>query len=271
MIFAEPQYVDPEKGNFHLQPGSSGYHAAQPLPNLTVRHIGAFQEDAVRSLPFRPIPWQSDRQEIFFSSVNSPLSQTFTISADTAETRSFTVHCNDDFFQVEPASGTLGQNQSFTVTLKPDKMLLPRRFNGALIVRLQDGFSIPVSVYADYRDCEERQSAILQGELMVELSQAPDSNQLTGEVEIQQEGYYFAFFDLAEMPSRRASLTIGEITASKINLGRYDPLKRWVSTLNITLPRFRLPVGKHKIMLDPTEPTAVRKMLLTREPEKFNH
>lgn len=271
MIFAEPQYVDPEKGNFHLQPGSSGYHAAQPLPNLTVRHIGAFQEDAVRSLPFRPIPWQSDRQEIFFSSVNSPLSQTFTISADTAETRSFTVHCNDDFFQVEPTSGTLGQNQSFTVTLKPDKMLLPRRFNGALIVRLQDGFSIPVSVYADYRDCEERQAAILQGELMVELSQAPDSNQLTGEVEIRQEGYYFAFFDLAEMPSRRASLTIGEITASKINLGRYDPLKRWVSTLNITLPRFRLPVGKHKILLDPTEPTAVRKMLLTREPEKFTH
>ncbi|NLF93555.1 MAG: right-handed parallel beta-helix repeat-containing protein [Oligosphaeraceae bacterium] len=271
MIFAEPQYVDPEKGNFELRPGTSGYNAAQPLPNLTVKHIGAFQEDAVRSLPFRPIPWQSDRQEIYFSSVRSPLSQTFTVSADTTETMTFTVHCNDEFFQVEPASGTLGRTHSFTVTLQPGKMLLPRRFNGALVVRLQDGFSIPVSIYADYRDSEERQSAALQGELLVELSQSPDSNQLTGEVEIQQEGYYFAFFALAEMPVRRASLTIGETTAGKVSLGKYDPLKRWVANLGITLPKFHLPAGRHKILLNPAEPTAVKQMLLTREPEKFTH
>ncbi len=184
MIFAEPQYEDVEKGNFHLRPGSSGYAAAQPLWNLKVRHLGAFQGDEVRNLPYRPIPWQSDRQEIYFPSVRSPLSQTFTISGNTDHTQPYTVHINDEFFQVEPAAGILGKTQSFTVTLRPEKMHLPRRFNGALIVRLDDGFSIPVSVYADYRDCEERQTAALQGELLLELSPSEDSKQFLCEWEI---------------------------------------------------------------------------------------
>jgi hypothetical protein len=121
------------------------------------KHAGAFQDDEVIALPHRPISIKTDVQELNFTEKISSLK--FTVDPGDCSLP-FRIMKNDAFFKVEPESGkfTPGEKIDFTVSLVPENMPFPRIYNGMLLIRLTNGFSRTVGVYADLRNSEKRRA-----------------------------------------------------------------------------------------------------------------
>lgn len=215
-IYASPVYIDAASGDFHLAPGSPGRGQAVKLSNLSCTNMGAFQDDGIKFLPHRKLPLTPEKQEIYFQSHTSPLSQTFDISVTGKDyNKPFEVYCNDDFFDVEPKSGVFksGDRLTFTVTLKPDKMPLPRRYNGVILLRVPEGLSLPVSIYADYRHDKKRQKEALKSSIVIPVKIDHKNPVTEVEVNIPEDGVYFLF---------AKAENIGLVKEIRIRLGACD-------------------------------------------------
>lgn len=212
-IYAAPRYQAAGRGDFRLRNDSPGFAAAAPLPNLATRHVGAFQDDDIRSLPYRPLPVEADQQELFFPSQNAPLTQTFTVSAANPGFNSeFTMHANADFFTVTPDRGRLNGTAAvtFTVTLDPALMPRPQMYRGMALLRFADGLSRGISIYADYRNCPDRIAAGYKRAIVIP---APLKKGETGTftVTIPAEGCYFIFTESNGRGWGRGEVSIGEV------------------------------------------------------------
>ena len=278
-IWAAPQYLDAANGFFALRPDSPGYNAAVALPNLSTRHVGAFQDDGIEFLPYRPIPVRSDRYEVFFADEKATLQQQFKITVSgSAHESAFRVHTNDDFFSVSPESGVFrsGETQVFTVTLHPEKMEKPQMFRGMILLRQSDGYSCPVSVYADYRNCPARLAEAQKHALHFPGS-GRSGEVISTEVEIPEEGCYFMFVKGQMEGWGKVTITIGDYfkTADSARLiNRYEPglLNRYGIVRNGHLSGYYmfLKPGKHPVTFQTALNEAeIEGFMLTREPEWF--
>ncbi len=155
-----PGFTAPERGIFTLLPDSPARGRAVAVANFAAggEDRGALSSGNPVSLPLRPIPVELDCGTVDFGRVPADglsRSVTATVGAE-GFAEPFTVRRNEafDWFEVTPGSGTLrsGETVDFTVRLKPEKMRDRRRYRGAFQVRLADGFSRPVSVYAEMPD-----------------------------------------------------------------------------------------------------------------------
>lgn len=153
-----PGFAAPERGVYTLRPDSPVRGGAVTTPNFAEKgeDPGAFQAGAAPvPLPFRPIPVELDCGTVDFGEVtNEGGSRTVTATVGGKDfSAPFRVRQNEafDWFEVTPETGTLrsGETVRFTVRLLPEKMEGKHRFRGAFQIRLADGFSRPVSVYAD--------------------------------------------------------------------------------------------------------------------------
>ena len=79
-LFADPQYMDPERGDFRLKKSSPARNKAVRIPGLETKHLGAVQDDGM-VFPHRPIPVTTDRQEIRFDPLTKGKSFNFTMTA----------------------------------------------------------------------------------------------------------------------------------------------------------------------------------------------
>ena len=119
---------------------------------------GAIAKDSKEPLPYRPFPVVLDRTRIAGVKVKNgaatPAQVKVTANVGGKNFKSaFSVRKNDvfDWFEVSPAKGVFksGDKVSFTVKFKPEKMKERRIYRGAFSVRLANGLSRVVAVYAD--------------------------------------------------------------------------------------------------------------------------
>ncbi len=156
-FFGSPAFSDPEKGIYTLKSDSSAKGKARAIDTVSVKgeDLGAFSAGRRYSLPYRPIPVELDCGVVDFEKWNRTLSAkcqiVVTVGGEGFKSE-FSIRKNNDsdWFEVTPASGTLrsGERLTLTVRLLPEKMNRYRH-RGAFLLRLKNGFSRPVSVYAD--------------------------------------------------------------------------------------------------------------------------
>ena len=133
---------------------------AAVIPNFCEGNAvrGAIAKNSNTPLPYRPIPVVLDRTRIAGVSVKngaaapSQVKITATVGGKNFKS-AFSIRKNDvfDWFEVTPAKGMLksGDKVTFTVKFKPEKMNERRVYRGAFSLRLANGFSRVVAVYAD--------------------------------------------------------------------------------------------------------------------------
>jgi len=160
-ILAEPGFVDAESGLFGLTDTSAAIGRGVAIANFAPAEegrvdMGAIPCDSGLVLPRRPIPVFLDRHQLVFSSADTAAagarSVTATVTGEGFSSEYTSARNNAfDWFHVSPLSGTLqsGQKVTFTVTLIPDKMQDRSIFRGAFLIRLANGYSRPVMVYAE--------------------------------------------------------------------------------------------------------------------------
>ncbi len=155
-LVGDPRFVDPSAGLYGLREDSPARGQGQALENFTTAgpgkvDIGAIPFGSSCGFPVRPNPVQVHRPQVTFSPAESATGASKTLSA--TGQGSFRIAQNEafDWFTVSPAAGTLesGKGQTFSVRLRPERMGERRHYRGAFLVRLANGFSQPVVVYAD--------------------------------------------------------------------------------------------------------------------------
>ncbi len=159
-ILASPAFVDAGAGLYGLQESSEAVGRGLALDNFTAENAGSIDLGAIprrseRVLPERPIPVVLDRYQLNFAAPDIATAQARTVTATVegdAFSSKYRIAKNDAFgwFTVSPASGVLesGRTQQFTVQLVPERMAGRKLFQGVFLVRLESGYSRPVTVYA---------------------------------------------------------------------------------------------------------------------------
>ena len=156
----EPEFVDAETGLFAPRETSPAVGRGVAIDNFAPGQngrvdLGAMPFGSDRDLPARPIPVTLDRHQLTFSPPGTEAARAETVTAtpqDQAFSSPYRIAKNDafDWFEVTPAAGVVesGKAQTFTVTLVPDKMTGKALYRGAFLIRLGNGCSRPVMVYA---------------------------------------------------------------------------------------------------------------------------
>jgi len=159
-VVAPPGFVDPAAGLFDPAADSAAVGRGALVPNFAGGtggrvDLGAMPHGSGLVLPLRPIPIVLDRTQLMFPrSAPAPGSRSVTATVGGEGFKSeYTIARNDafDWFSVAPDAGTLrsGDRITFTVTLVPENMRDRAVLRGAFLIRLANGYSRPVMVYAE--------------------------------------------------------------------------------------------------------------------------
>ncbi len=207
-IDAKPEFVDAAGGNFMLRPGSPGSREGVEIPGLTGKtpSVGAFQPETITDLPLRPVPIRTGVARIAFAvdSRRDLRPQQVTLTATKPGFRSAFRICRNAesrYFRVEPEQGTIeyGTPVTLTVSIDPAEIDTARLHSGAFLVRLPDGFSRPVSVYADSTRNPELLARTRAGVIYGTVS--PQVNgETTLTVDVPESGEYYMFLKMPEPP-----------------------------------------------------------------------
>ncbi len=162
-VVAAAGLMDPAAGLFGLAEDSAAIGSGTGLANFAPGtggrvDLGAIPRDSGLVLPLRPIPVSLDRGQLTFSPGDSAAAASRSVTATIGGegfSSEYSIAQNEafDWFRVAPQGGRLqsGQKATFTVTLIPDKMQNRAVLRGAFLIRLDDGCSRPVMVYAKTR------------------------------------------------------------------------------------------------------------------------
>jgi len=155
-VVAPAGLVDPAAGQFQRTSDSAANGKGLPLANFAPGQDGKVDIGASGDLPYRPIPVSVAAPQVVFSTADLAARRTLTVTAKVGGTgfsSPYTIAQNDafDWFSVTPKAGTLksGDTVTFTIAVKPELMTSRSRYKGAFLIRMADGFSRPVLVYAD--------------------------------------------------------------------------------------------------------------------------
>ncbi len=276
-LWTRPVFRNEKTGDLRLKAGTPGSGRAVNLPNLETRDLGAFQDDGIL-LPHRPVSYKPDKLELFFANEQVPLSQNFTVGVEGRESRPFNVICNDDFFTVTPMTGIFsgGKNTEFTISIKPEKMPRPKLYRGMILLRTQDGFSRPISVYADFRNSPARIQEADKHAIMIPLS-GKNQTKFKGKVSIPEDGCYFLFVkgswhdDLLKVSVNLGGVRTNDAARLKIRTpADANELLGSVNDGSMSGFYFFLKKGETELEFESrSRLTEVKCFYLTREPEWF--
>lgn len=270
-------YADREKGDFRLKEKLN-----MPAGMLALAQPGAFQNDGITSLPYRPVDLELFPKILLFPDVLKNARAGFSASAGKNFSGKFTVYCNDDFFTVTPKEGSVkpGEKVNFTVTLDPGKMPRPRLYNGVILVRFEDGFSRAVSLQADLRFDKERIAAAEKHAVRLPMKDLPGNGTFETTVNIPEDGCYFVFVRGKIHGSSVCDMELGgektdRRTARLISSGPEHEGERFVCLFNggggLCGWYFHLTKGPNKMVFKPglAPDCRLKTLFLTREPELF--
>ncbi len=158
-ISGVPSYVAHDALDFRLADGSKGIDSGEYLPNFSDGHItgnapdmGAMEQGGhIQFIPYRPIALTADKYQLKFSKTNTTAQVTVT-AGELDREYSFALRTNEanDWISLKAVDGknTIAPGETVTVevTVDPSKIDY-KKGNGNFLFRLDNGFSIPVSVY----------------------------------------------------------------------------------------------------------------------------
>ncbi len=161
-ILALPLFENPQEGNFNLKDGSPGIgkgamvaNFAEPGKNGKI-DLGTFEQGKKGMFPIRPIPVSYDKGQVNLTADLKDKSANFAtvkvaVNPGIAWKSNFKIRKNDcfDWIKVEPETGMISPDspKEFKVSLDIDKIKNAGMHKGLFLVRFDDGFSIPVTVY----------------------------------------------------------------------------------------------------------------------------
>jgi hypothetical protein len=154
----QPVFTDAESGLYAPASSCLSVGSGTRIANFAESarlDLGAIPHGSDLVLPYRPMPLTLDRYQLNFSVVNGKDSGAQSITARVGGndfSATYTIRQNQafDWFSVSPSSGTLasGDTIRFTVKLKPEQMTHHKSYKGAFLIRLANGLSRPVAIYA---------------------------------------------------------------------------------------------------------------------------
>jgi hypothetical protein len=159
-ILAKPDFVDPAAGLFALRENSPAIGKGTAIANFAPGQDGRVDMGAIPFgtkdiFPVRPLPVYPNRHQLGFSPKETKAggSQTIRVAVrGEGFAGSYRIAQNTafDWFSVSPASGTLasGKTATFTVTVDPSRMTKRALYKGAFLIRMANGLSRPIMVYA---------------------------------------------------------------------------------------------------------------------------
>ncbi|MFA7230788.1 MAG: right-handed parallel beta-helix repeat-containing protein [Victivallaceae bacterium] len=161
-VIALPGFKNPANANFNLSTDSRAIKGGITIPGFAPgangkADIGALEAGVENMLPYRPIPVTYDKGQLNLKvnlqeKTSTSDVVTVTVKPDSDWTGEFKIVKNQpfDWISVEPASGEFraGQPVRFTVSVVPGKIKKAGLYKGLFLARMEDGFSIPVTVYA---------------------------------------------------------------------------------------------------------------------------
>ncbi len=229
-IAKPPVFVDAARGNYTLAADSPGAGAGNPVPGLTdgseAPSVGVLHSD----LPFRPVPIHADAARIEFATVPAEPAQVTVTVTDPAFRSEFRIVRNaaSRFIRVTPEHGTLAYGKPVTLTVSIDRSeITSARLNaGAFLIRLPDGFSRPVSVYADSTGdaalLAKDRANVIRGTVG---TAEKEGTKLT--VDVPKTGNYYLFLRTAG-PECKIPVSIDDGETSELNLfGRPGTQEKW--------------------------------------------
>ncbi len=312
-ILGAPEFVDAGAGMYELTDTSPAVGRGMAISNFATANEGRVDMGAIPFgselvLPVRPIPVSLDRYQFVFSPEDSRSASAGTVTATVGGedfSSEYRIAQNDafDWFRVSPGSGTLrsGQKVTFTVTLVPDKMQDRSVYRGAFLIRMANGYSRPVMVYAETDVVPEAKptregvfvqyiEAETQGQASVQDAQASggactllsgDSSEEVAEYRfsVPKAGKYFVVMRIrSDEPvsahdTVRFALDDGSLDDACLLSG-----KSWTWSLaaynrkqRLTrLQAFELKAGEHVLKLAPKESIYVDLIAITDNPGMFD-
>ena len=159
------------------------------------------------------------------------------------------------FFQVSPDRGTLayGKPVKLTVSVKPEKITTARIHSGAFLIRLPNGLSRPVSVYADSTQNEallrKDRANVIRGKV-----DSAGNGRVQLSVDVPRNGSYYMFLRSKKINHRIPVSIDGGEPARLILLGQPGSREKWHVLGGFTYTGepnrpILFPAGKHTIVL----------------------
>ena len=136
---------------------------------------------------------RADKNTLRFSHHENMASQQVNIKYNGKSPAEFTVRvCNaTDHFTVAPLNGVVKAGETVTLTVTPKKSSSARLNSGALVFRLADGWSAPVSVYVDARKDEVLAKKVLKSLIKGTVTKNGSTHTLA--FDLPESGNYILF------------------------------------------------------------------------------
>ncbi len=267
-----------EKNGFSRKPlFTDEAHGIYTLRGLA-ENVGAFTADNSADVPTRPIPVSVSASRLNFHS-DSWTPQTITVSTNDLDfSTPFQIRKNEafDFLTITPTSGTVSHGKPVTLTVSIDPAHIRRALNhsAAFLIRLPNGFSRAVTVYADSTGNSTLLANDRKPAIPPVLLKPLDGNRWQIDFELKEDfrGYLFGRF--SPETERYAELLRDENKSSRIELRgptEKRPLPTWKNigmTNRLPNPNIHLPPGKHHFILTLKTGTLLD-AALAEKPETF--
>jgi len=305
-----PEFASIENGNFALSEKSPALKNGEPVDNFIGKYNaenpdrGAFQTGDNQPLPYRPIPVYLDKYQVNFKfDIGTDiLSQALNANVKGVERFSgnFEVRKNNvfDWLTVEPSTGVFKENSNvqFKISINKDKIKKPGLYKGLFLIKLENGYSRPVTVYAKAEGKEEIKKKSEGFALYIEaekssvphifkvmedkkaserkcvyLDSAIKGMSLSYDFAVPKDGDYQIFVRVkSEEPlgsHDSVFISLDEEKNRQAHL-RSDIEWKWsgcgaTTSLGTTAKPFNLKKGKHNIRLFPRETLSVDMLLIT--------
>lgn len=310
----DPQFIDRKNGNYGLASGSPAIGKGISIDNFTSTDnvdMGAIPYQSDIPLPYRPIPVRLNKYQIIFDASTSENSFTAEVKGKNFSSE-YQIRKNNvsDWFSITPESGILKSEDkiNFTVKLDRSKMTTDLLYKAVFLLRLKNGYSRPVTVYAYTNINQKIIPEVKNGTTTIYLEAENASSEKQFEVKtdssasggkyvflkdnldgnghkepvvynfnIPQDGKYFVLMRVrSEIPvGSHDSLRFG-VDDEEIKDAHLSSSSTWVWTQAanndkkmMNLKTFDLKAGSHKIKILPRESIDLDMIALTTDPKNF--
>ncbi len=271
-ITGKPIFTDASHGIYTLANNSPGVKAGEPIPNISdengAPNVGILHAD----LPFRPVPFHADVAMLEFPSASAtPINVTVTVDDPNFKSE-FKIVRNDSssFIKVVPDSGTLayGKPVVLSVSVDPAGVTSARLNAGVFLIRLPNGMSRPVSVYAD-TTADTTLVAKDRTNVIYGTIESSSDHEASVSIDIPKEGGYYLFLRSAQR-GKISSLSIdGTENKNAVQRGGNVSQTKWRPvSLAASSPNqpCKLSAGKHTIKLQGL-PAKIEGLALSEKPD----
>ena len=158
--------------------------------------------------PVRPSGMAQDNETVIFSQPGNMASRTVTIKYNGKNPAGYKVEvCRaTDHFKVTPKNGVIKPGGSVTLTVTPVKRTTAKLHSGALLFRLEDGRSLPVSIYVDAR--KDKSLAEYAVKNMIKGSISKKGSAHTMMFDVPADGNYILFVRKGDDCANRLDLRL---------------------------------------------------------------